>query len=119
MGLWCLQVLLAVQRVHELMSSGRAASEPAATTSPAGPSADPDPVDPGQREERPQPQPQLQPAVPWALVTAWGIADSPISHACMEHGAAAGWSTADSQLSVLLMPGGEYVLFKPLPAGEG
>ena len=55
--------------------------------------------------------------IPWAAVHVWGFADSPVAWAGAEHGAAWG-GDGESCYSVLLLPEGDYCIYKPMAAHE-
>ncbi|GFR40277.1 hypothetical protein Agub_g458 [Astrephomene gubernaculifera] len=76
-----------------------------------------------QHQQVPQPEQQHQRRVPWAVVNVWGFADTPVAWAGLEHGAA--WSgcsssggAGESCYSVLLLPGGDYCVFRALGSNE-
>ncbi|GLC65703.1 hypothetical protein PLESTF_000330900 [Pleodorina starrii] len=55
--------------------------------------------------------------VPWAAVTVWGFADTPVAWRGLEHGSAWGGS-GESSYTVVFLPGGDYCVYRPLGPQE-
>ncbi|KXZ49674.1 hypothetical protein GPECTOR_20g531 [Gonium pectorale] len=55
--------------------------------------------------------------LPWAAVHVWGFADAPVAWAGLEHGAAWG-GAGESGYTAVLLPGGDYCVFRPLGPHE-